>query len=93
LITTTQGFKGLNVVGDFEELLEDQILHDLNWVKEEFEFLFKFKNNTYTKNDIALANNIIDNLIKSLNGNISDRLVDLLSETIEGIERTYPGLI
>ena len=76
-----------------EDLLEDSIADEFTWLKEEFDFLFRFKRNKFSQQDIKLANSIIDSIISRYSGNIDDKLVDLLSSTIESIVASYPGLL
>ena len=84
----------MRVMGDhLEHLLEDSITEELSWLREEFDFLFRFKRNKFSQQDIILANNIIDSIISRYNGNIDDKLVDLLSSIIESIVASYPGLL
>jgi len=84
----------MKVVGDnLDDLIEDNIADELLWLREEFDFLFRFKKNNYTKSDNNLANRIIESTISRLSGNIDDKLVDLLSNVIESIVSTYPGLL
>ena len=84
----------MKVIGDhLDDLLEDSITDELSWLIEEFHFLFRFKNKKFSQKDISLANNIIDCVISRYSGNIDDKLVDLLSSTIESIVTSYPGLI
>lgn len=84
----------MRVIGDnLEHLLEDNFTEELLWLREEFDFLFRFKNNNFSKSDISLANTMIESMISRLSGNIDDKLVDLLSATIESIVESYPGLL
>ena len=84
----------MKVIGDhLDDLLEDSITDELLWLREEFDFLFRFKNKKFSQKDISLANNIIDSVISRYSGNIDDKLVDLLSSTIESIVTSYPGLL
>ena len=84
----------MKVVGDnLEDLIEDNIADELLWLREEFDFLFRFKKDHYSESDNGLANSIIESMISRLSGNIDDKLVDLLSNVIESIVSTYPGLL
>ena len=84
----------MKVVGDnLDDLIEDTIADELLWLREEFDFLFRFKKNNYSEMDNDLANNIIESTISRLSGNIDDKLVDLLSNVIESVVSTYPGLL
>lgn len=80
-------------MGDFEDLIETDVIHELEWLREEFDFLFQFKKNRLSQADIEIANQIIDSVIKKYSGTLDDKIVDLLSKTLEGIGERYPGLI
>ena len=81
-------------MGDhLEDLLENSITEELSWLREEFDFLFRFKKNKFSQKDTDLANNIVDTIISRYSGNIDDKLVDLLSSTIESIVSSYPDLL
>lgn len=84
----------MRVIGDnLEHLLEDNFTEELLWLREEFDFLFRFKKKTYSESDNNLANSIIESMISRLSGNIDDKLVDLLSSVIESVVSNYPGLL
>ncbi len=83
----------MTVMGDFEDILEINVIHELEWLREEFDFLFRFKKNRLSQEDIEIANQIIYSVIDKYSGSIDDKIVDLLSKSIEEIEECYPGLI
>ena len=83
----------MKVMGDFEDNNEMNVIHELKWMREEFDFLFRFKKNHLSQKDIETANHIIDCIIDKYNGTLDDNIVDLLSKSIEAIEESYPGLI
>ena len=78
--------------GDYNDILEDSLIQRLNWLKEEFYYLFKFKQHKYNQKDKELAQQIIENFIESVNPSDSKGMADLLLETIEAIEKKYIGL-
>ena len=80
-------------MGDFEDIIETNVIHELEWLLEEFDFLFRFKKNSLTQEDIETAHQIIDCVIDNFSGTLDDKIVDLLSKSIEEIEERYPGLI
>ncbi|MHA1106559.1 MAG: hypothetical protein ACTSPN_12705 [Promethearchaeota archaeon] len=82
----------MKVMGDFEDIIETDIIHELKWLREEFDFLFRFKKNRLTQEDIEIANQIIDSVIDKYSGTLDDKIVDLLSKSIEEIGECYPGL-
>ncbi len=78
--------------GDYNDILEDNLIQRLNWLKEEFYYLFKFKQHKYNQKDKELAQQIIENFIESVNPSDSKVMTDLLIETVEAIEKKYIGL-
>ncbi|MFX1324245.1 MAG: hypothetical protein ACFE8N_04765, partial [Promethearchaeota archaeon] len=75
-----------------DEILEELLMKDLEWLKMEFEILFKPKKNKYTEKDRKLANEIIDYFIE--NTYVGDNLIllNLLNENIENLENQYANL-
>ncbi|MFW9866855.1 MAG: hypothetical protein ACFFEN_12240 [Candidatus Thorarchaeota archaeon] len=82
----------MNVTGDFDKILEDNLKSELEWLENEFEFLFKHKriNHCYTKQDICIGNKILDNVINLIKANENEEILNLLAATLNRIERTFP---
>ncbi|MFX1345741.1 MAG: hypothetical protein ACFFBC_12635 [Promethearchaeota archaeon] len=82
----------MNLYGDYEKILEDNLKDELEWLEQEFEFLFKQKRlkKTYTKEDISVGNQILDNVIDSIKLTESEELLNLLAMTLNKIEQTFP---
>jgi len=80
----------MNVSGDYEKLLEDNLKDELNWLEEEFKFLFKSTREKYTKHEITLGSKILDNVIDNIKTNTSQELLNLLAITLNKIEHIYP---
>ena len=78
--------------GDYNDILEDNLIQKLNWLKEEFYYLFKFRQHKYNLKDKELAHQIIENFIESVNSSDNKRMNELLLETVETIEKKYIGL-
>ncbi len=78
--------------GDYNNILEDSLIQKLNWLKEEFYYLFKFKQHKYNQKDKELAHQIIENFIESVNPSDNKRMIELLLETVEAIKKKYIGL-
>jgi len=78
--------------GDYNDILEDIFIQKLNWLKEEFYYLFKFRQHKYNQKDKELAHQILRNFIESVNPSINERMNELLLETVEAIEKKYIGL-
>jgi len=78
--------------GDYENMLRDSLIQKLNWLEEEFNFLFNSKKRNYSQKDIALANQIIKNITESVNYSESVRMKELLIDTLKSIKSIYPEL-
>lgn len=81
----------MNLSGDYEKILEDNLKDELEWLEQEFEFLFKQKKlkHCYTKDDISIGNQILDNVIDNIKTNKSEELLSLLAITLNKIEQTF----
>jgi len=82
----------MNLSGDYEKILEDNLKEKLEWLEQEFEFLFKQKmlKHSYTKDDISIGNQILDNVIDSIKTNKSAELLNLLAITLNSLEKQFP---
>ena len=78
--------------GDYNDILEDSLIQKLNWLEEEFYYLFKFRQHKYNQKDKELAQQIIKNFIESVIPSDNKRMNELLLETVEAIEKNYIGL-
>jgi len=78
--------------GDYNDILEDSLIQKLNWLTEEFYYLFKFRQHKYNQKDKELAHQIIKNFIESVNPSNIKRMNELLLDTVEAIEKKYIGL-
>jgi len=80
----------INVSGDYEKILEDNLRSELDWLEEEFSFLFKSKKEKYTQHEINMGSMILDKVIDNIKTNHSEELLNLLAVTLNKIEHTYP---
>jgi len=78
---------------DYENLLKENIIKNLGWLVEEFDFLFKFKNQKYCQDDKTLANQIIACFSKNLDFKTDEKLSEILFNTIKTLEDLYPMLL
>ncbi len=78
---------------DYENLLKENIIKNLGWLVEEFDFLFKFKNQKYCQDDKTLANQIITCFSKSPDFINDKKLNEMLLNTIKTLEDLYPMLL
>jgi len=75
---------------DYERILQDNLKSELEWLEEEFEYLFKGKKEKYSQEDISLGNQILDNVIDDIKTNDNEDLLNLLAITLNKIEQSYP---
>ncbi len=78
--------------GDYENMLNDSLIQKLNWLEEEFSFIFNVKKRNYSQKDRDLAIQIIKNITKSFNYSESVRMKELLTDTLKSIKINYPEL-
>jgi len=78
------------VHGDYEEILETCMEKDFQWLIEEFNVLFKFKNHKFDERDIKLANQLIDYCIETVAPSDNNRILNILSETLKHLAGNYP---
>ncbi len=76
----------------YHEILEEFLEKELDWLKEEFEILFNSKMENYTKNDKKLANDILDYILENTYVYDNIKLINLLNEALESIEKKYINL-
>ncbi len=75
---------------DYERILQDNLKSELEWLEEEFEYLFKGKKEKYSQEDISLGNQILDNVIDDIKTNDNEDLLNLLAITLNKIEHDFP---
>lgn len=80
---------------DKYELKKKEFKQKLNWFEVEFEKLFGNKTCLANKEDMALANTLLDRLSEIINqyhGEKDQELLYILTETLNRIEKNYPEL-
>ncbi|MHA2185458.1 MAG: hypothetical protein ACXAAI_10705 [Promethearchaeota archaeon] len=82
----------MNVSGEYKKILEDNLKKELEWLEQEFEMLFRQKKlkKSYTPDDIAIGNQILDNVIENLQYNNNTETLNMLALTLNKIEQIYP---
>lgn len=82
----------MNLTADYEKILEDNVKEELEWLEAELSLLFKQKmlRGKYSKDDISLGNQILDNVIENIKTNESEELLSLLAITLNSIEKQFP---
>ncbi|MFX0032732.1 MAG: hypothetical protein ACFE8E_06415 [Candidatus Hodarchaeota archaeon] len=78
--------------GDYDDLLEDSLIEELEWLREEFELLFKFKRQHPSIKDKQLANQMIEIIVNRMKFSDDKRINEILIEAIEKIEYNFPEL-
>ncbi|MFX0029658.1 MAG: hypothetical protein ACFE8B_10640 [Candidatus Hermodarchaeota archaeon] len=76
----------------YHEILEEGLIEELEWLKEEFILLFKSKVEKYTERDRIIANDIMDYVMENMYVYDNMIFLTLFTETIESIEKMYPNL-
>ena len=82
----------MKVSVNYHEILEENLIDELEWLKEEFIILFKSKGQKYNERDKVTANSILDYVMDNVYVYNSMILLTLFTEAIENIERMYPNL-
>ena len=77
---------------DYESTLREELVHNLNWLEEEFSFLFNSKKHKFSQEEKALANQIIDNISDCVRSLRDLELNELLTSTVNSIRSIYPAL-
>ncbi len=78
---------------DYENLLKEHNIKNLDWLIEEFNFLFKIKCQKYCQDDKILANNIITCFSKNPDFTSDKNLNKMLQNTLKILEDLYPMLL
>jgi hypothetical protein len=76
----------------YHEILEESLKKELDWLKNEFEILFKSKIENCSKKDRKIANDILDYVLENTHAYDNVILYNLLFDALENIEKTYPKL-
>ena len=79
--------------GNYENLLKENALMKLDWLVEEFDFLFKLKNQKYCQYDKTLANQIIACFSRSSDFTNDKKLNEMLANTLKTLNKLYPTLL
>ncbi len=77
---------------DFEDLLDDYFFDELEWLTNEFNYLFKERETNYNKADLKIASHLIKKISEINLISNNDRAVELISWTIEKIKLEYSEL-
>jgi len=75
------------------EILEENLVIDSEWLKEEFEFLFDSRMENHTEIDKKVANDVLDYFLEHTNVGGYIVLYNFLVEVLENIEKKYSILL
>ncbi|MFW9882322.1 MAG: hypothetical protein ACFFG0_55375 [Candidatus Thorarchaeota archaeon] len=76
----------------YHEILEEDLVIELEWLREEFELLFDSKIEKHTEVDKRIANDILDYVLENIDVDGDIRLLALFEEVLEQIEKRYSKL-
>jgi len=76
----------------YYEILEEDLVMELEWLKEEFEVLFDSKIGNVTEMDKKIATDLLIYVLENTDVHNSFILLDALEEATNIIEKSYPTL-
>ncbi|TFG15935.1 MAG: hypothetical protein EU531_07960 [Promethearchaeota archaeon] len=77
---------------DFQDLLDDYLFDELEWLTNEFNYLFKEKESDFNISDLEIANYLLKKIAEINFISNNDRAAELISWTIEKIQLEYREL-
>lgn len=80
----------MNLKFDDQNLIKEEFKQKLYWFEEEFDMIFRNKRRNYTKDDLRLANEILDKLSETVNEYRNEKLLFDLVSTLNNIEKKHP---
>ncbi|TES94833.1 MAG: hypothetical protein E3J90_11170 [Promethearchaeota archaeon] len=78
---------------DYENLLKENIIKNLDWLVEEFNFLFESKHQKHCQDDKTLANQMITCFSRSPDFTGDEKLNEMLLNTLKILKDLYPILL
>ncbi|MHA2182113.1 MAG: hypothetical protein ACXAAH_11900 [Promethearchaeota archaeon] len=76
----------------YHEILEEDVAVEMEWVKEEFEILFKSKAENYSPKDKKIANDLLNYILENTDVHENIGLHNIVGEATNSIEKSYPTL-
>ncbi len=76
----------------YYEILEEDLVMELEWLKEEFEVLFKSKIEKLSEMDKKIAKDLLNYTLENTDVHDNFILLDVLEEATNIIEKSYPTL-
>ena len=74
------------------EILEEDLVMELEWLKEEFEVLFDSKIEKHSEMDKKIATDLLNYVLENTDVHDNFILRDVLEEATNIIEKSYPTL-
>ncbi len=76
----------------YYEILEEDLVMELEWLKEEFEVLFNSKIEKVSEMDKKIAKDLLNYTLENTDVHDNFILLDILEEATDIIEKSYPTL-
>lgn len=76
----------------YYEILEEDLVMELEWLKEEFEVLYDSKIEKLSKMDKKIATDLLNYILENIDVHDNFLLLDVLEEATNIIEKSYPTL-
>ena len=76
----------------YYEILEEDLVMELEWLKEEFEVLFDSKIEKHSEMDKKIATDLLNYVLENTDVHDNFILLDVLEEATNIIEKSYPTL-
>ena len=76
----------------YYEILEEDLVMELEWLKEEFEVLFNSKIEKLSEMDKKIAKDLLNYTLENTDVHDNFILLDVLEEATNIIEKSYPTL-
>ena len=76
----------------YYEILEEDLVMELEWLKEEFEVLFNSKIEKLSEMDKKIAKDLLNYILENTDVHDNFILLDVLEEATNIIEKSYPTL-
>lgn len=77
----------------YEDIVEENLILELEWLKKEFENIYESKKDNYTKKDNKIANDILDYFLEHTYVNNNIKSLNFLDEVVDNIKQMYPNLL
>ena len=72
--------------------LEEDLVIEMEWLKEEFEILFKSKLGKFSQMDKKIANGLLNYILENTDVYENFLLLNKLEDVTKNIEKAYPSL-